>query len=242
MMKETLSEIRYSEVDSNMNASLLALMNIIEDVTTAFLDEKGLSGPHLNERYGAIIVVTRNHIHFSKWCHLGDIIHAKVKVVRKASSAFNLLTELFIGGEESPFVTSIIQMSSINMATRDLRNLNDFEEYRSLIATDPLNMHEVYSKRERFEGDVKYRNCLVESTDIDYSVHLNNVAYIRYFLNCLTSSELRELKIKSLEINYIQEAKEGEMISIGYAREKDVLRFVAKRGETLLAEAKIQIG
>jgi acyl-CoA thioesterase FadM len=65
----TKTEIRYSQVNSGLHVTLLALAQIIEDATTKFLEQHHLSGGFLNKKYGAILVVLRNHIYFHDRCH-----------------------------------------------------------------------------------------------------------------------------------------------------------------------------
>ena len=238
------SEISYSQVDSGMHVTLTALAKLIEDATTKFLMTKNLSGAELNNIYHAIIVVLRNHIYFHKRIHLGDIIQAKVDVIKKSSVAFILRTNLFRISEYDPSVTSYIQLSSIDMQTRRLRNLDDFKSFHSLdVLKEDFPLKGIFNKYTQYNKEPeKEREVLVESTDIDYSNHLNNISYIRYFLNMLKSRELRHLPYKEMEVNYIKEAREGEKVVIGHTKDDNDMYFRMRDMQgNILTKAKITL-
>lgn len=237
------TEIRYSMVDSGMHVTLLALAKIIEDATTDFLSVNNFSSKELNHTYHAIMVVLRNHIQFHHRIHFMDRIYSKVDVVRKSSVAIILRTRLFRENEHDPLVTSYIQLSSIDMVTRKLRNLDEFKPYQDLNANEEVSIKGLFSRYNDYpSAPYQSKEYLVESTDIDYSNHLNNISYIKYCMNCLSSKELRHLPYKDLEINYIKEAKEGEKIKIEYTKIQDTLFFILKSiDDAILTRAKLKL-
>lgn len=238
------TEIRYSMVDSGMHVTLLSLAKIIEDATTEFLSENGFSSKDLNHTYHAIMVVLRNHIIFHSRVHFMDTIISKVDAIRKSSVAIILRTRLYRENEVEPLVTSYIQLSSIDMVTRRLRNLDEFKPYMDLKAEEEnVSIKGLFNRYTDYvsENTIK-KEALVESTDIDYSNHLNNISYIRYFMNCLKSSELRHLLYKEMEINYIKEAKEGEKLTIEYTKVDNQLYFLLKdKDGAIITRAKLSI-
>ena len=239
----TTTEIRYSQVDSGLHVTLLALAQIIEDATTKFLDIHHISGGYLNKKYGAIVVVLRNHIIFHERCHLGDVLLSKVDIVRKSSVAFTLQTLIYRKGEEEkPLITSYIQIAAIDMKERTLRSITAFSEFNELQVTCPLNTHVLFSKYKDEEDETTlYRKARVESTDIDYSNHLNNIAYIKYFMNCISAWDLRHLRFKEIEINYIEEAIEGQEMEIAYTKKDNVIHFSCRIDSTVATKAKITL-
>lgn len=236
----TKTEIRYSQVNSGLHVTLLALAQIIEDATTKFLEQHHLSGGYLNKKYGAILVVLRNHIYFHERCHLGDEIFSQVSVIRKSSVAFFLRTRLYRKNEEKPLITSYIQISAIDMKERTLRPLSQFEEFNILPIDEEILTHGLFEKYGHYQDETTtFYHCKVESTDIDYSNHLNNIAYIKYFMNCLSSDELRHLRFQELEINYIKEARENEPLLIEYTKKGNIMYFTTKIDDTVITKAKL---
>lgn len=242
MFDEYLTEtkILYSMVDSGMHVRLTSIAKIIEDSTTEFLSQHNLSGKELNHMYGAIMVVLRNHIFFNERIHFKDTIVSKVSIVRKASVAIVLKTELFRKNENNPLVTSYIQLSAIDMVTRRLRNLEDFKQFHEMPCNIENSVKGLFNKYPLTENDFSLSKEIdVQSTDIDYSNHLNNIAYLNYFLSCLPSKEIRHLPYKELEVNYIKEAKEGSRPTILYRKEEKDLYFILKHNGEILTKARI---
>lgn len=60
----------------------------------------------------------------------------------------------------------------------------------------------------------------VQSSDIDYGNHMNNVVYVRTMLDSFSSEALAALPVKSFEIRYGDPCHEGDRISV-YRRQTD---------------------
>ena len=237
----TETEIRYSQVNSGNHVTLTALAQIIEDATTKFLSQHHLSGKELNDSFGAILVVLRNHIFFHSRCHMGDILYSQVKLIRKANVAIHLKTELFRKGEEEPVVTSYIELVAIDMIKRTLRSMACFPFFQKLPLDEEEKCSHFLHEEDKRNETTFVKPTLVESTDIDYSNHLNNIAYIRYFLNCLKSEEIRHLHYKELQINYIKEAKEGSMVNIYCTKKEKEISFLMEHENSVLTKAKLTL-
>ncbi|MDO4842530.1 MAG: thioesterase, partial [Phoenicibacter congonensis] len=50
----------------------------------------------------------------------------------------------------------------------------------------------------------------VRTSSIDIGRHMNNVAYVRAFLDCFTADEAAQLPIGTMEVRYITACMEGE--------------------------------
>ncbi len=72
----------------------------------------------------------------------------------------------------------------------------------------------------QFAPDQLIGRHTVTSGDIDLGRHVNNVAYVSNLLNCFSTFQLDEMKIRNFEINYLTPCTEGETLSF-YKREKD---------------------
>lgn len=64
-----------------------------------------------------------------------------------------------------------------------------------------------------FSTDREIGRHIVCSTDIDIGRHMNNVAYIRALMGMFTTEELAQMDIAELEINYMEQCREGETLS-----------------------------
>lgn len=54
----------------------------------------------------------------------------------------------------------------------------------------------------------------VRQSDLDINRHVNNITYIKFALDCLTTDELEKINIDSFEMYYISQCFEGETLSL----------------------------
>ncbi len=54
----------------------------------------------------------------------------------------------------------------------------------------------------------------VRQSDLDINGHVNNVTYIKFALDCLSTEELKNIDIKSFEMYYLCQCFEGQMIQL----------------------------
>lgn len=58
----------------------------------------------------------------------------------------------------------------------------------------------------------------VRSIDVDFIGHMNNISYVRAFLGCLSSKELRENPIRHFEISYVSQCFEDNTLEFRIRR------------------------
>lgn len=68
----------------------------------------------------------------------------------------------------------------------------------------------------------------VRSTDIDLGRHMNNVAYVRVLLGCLTAAEL-DAGLTAMEVHYAAPCLENELLTVCCKREGGRLRLAVKK-------------
>lgn len=76
-------------------------------------------------------------------------------------------------------------------------------------ATNSLTF-EKFSKADTLTS--RYEHT-VRSQNIDMSCHVNNIEYIRMAMDLFTVSELENLDVSSMEVHYIGECREGDILS-----------------------------
>lgn len=54
----------------------------------------------------------------------------------------------------------------------------------------------------------------VRQSDLDINGHVNNITYIKFALDCLTTKEIESTQIKSFEMYYLSQCFEGQTLSL----------------------------
>ena len=70
----------------------------------------------------------------------------------------------------------------------------------------------------------------VRSTDIDLGRHMNNVAYVRVLLGCLSAAELAS-GVAAMEVHYAAPCLEGEVLTVCCKREEKLIRLAMKKAD-----------
>jgi medium-chain acyl-[acyl-carrier-protein] hydrolase len=55
---------------------------------------------------------------------------------------------------------------------------------------------------------------IIKYTDIDLNHHVNNAKYIEFALDCLSMEEYKRKKLKSIQVNFLNELKYGDSVSL----------------------------
>ena len=65
---------------------------------------------------------------------------------------------------------------------------------------------------KKFEDAEEIGTYTIRSIDIDLGGHMNNVNYVRAMLGCFTADQMKEMDISEVEVNFISQSFEGEML------------------------------
>lgn len=68
--------------------------------------------------------------------------------------------------------------------------------------------------RDEFSDDDEVYTFVVRTGSIDIGRHMNNVAYVRAFLDCFTADEAASMPVGTMEARYITACMEGEELKI----------------------------
>ena len=80
---------------------------------------------------------------------------------------------------------------------------------------------------------------VVKNSNIDCNNHTNNTEYIRLLLDSYPMEHLRTRRIKSIEVNYINQSRLGEELVISVAAEDNCHKVVFTRGDTQIIKCEI---
>ncbi len=85
--------------------------------------------------------------------------------------------------------------------------------------------------RDDFTEEEKITELTVTSSDIDIGCHVNNTLYVRMLFNTFTVGEVRNMKTKELEVQYVTPCYEGERLSLYRRACEEGYRFAIRKGD-----------
>ena len=85
--------------------------------------------------------------------------------------------------------------------------------------------------RDEFSDEDEVYTFVVRTSSIDIGRHMNNVAYVRAFLDCFSADEAASMPVRTMEARYISACMEGEELKIYKKQTEDGYVLGARRSD-----------
>lgn len=231
--------ISYTDVDTKLQLSLVNSICLVQNMMTEYFVAFGSDNITLRRENNAAWVVIKTKVHFNKYPSFTDIVKGntfttKIKPIR-------VDTETHFKNENDEVLFYVKQESCvIDLESRKIRKINTVNYPMNLETKDSID-DELYKKLvENFSENDKVYEPIIHSTDLDYTKHTNNVIYVRYIIDSLSSEFLDSHNITDFEIHYMNESREGQTLKI-YKKEKDgEMEFLIKENEREIVRAGLK--
>lgn len=125
------------------------------------------------------------------------------------------------------------EMCLLDIQTQRFMRLSSVGVEESMISRHSMN-EIVFAKFEEIDAPM-VEKVTVKSTNIDFSHHTNNAEYIRLITNTYSVNELETRVMKEVEILYLNQSYEGDILEIKKAKfpQKDII-FIEKSGKPIV--------
>jgi len=161
-------------------------------------------------------------------------------IVGKSRIKLNLLTSL--KDDDGKIVAECMQeMVAIDATTRSIKMLSDTLVPEDLEVSGESDM--AFNRLVIDYEDVDACKVVaVDSGNVDFYKHTNNIEYIKMMLSSLSVEYLASHQIVEFEINYVTESRAGDVLTI-YRKELDdgKIAFQLKRGNDVVTRALISV-
>ena len=232
-------EVSYSEVDKEMNVNLLNAARLAQDVTTDYFGAINSDNQTNKTKNNAVWVLIKTKVHFENYSKLGDFIEARCYTAHKKLATVDLEID-FKKGDNISFIVKQ-ECCPIDVTTRKIRGINTISYPNDMECIEPVLDKKYLRLNTKFEEIDKVYEQKVLASDIDFNNHVNNVKYIKYLMNAFSSDFWIEHEICDFEIHYINETREGEILSIYQKTEENEINFLIKNGDKEIARAKVEL-
>lgn len=234
LIKETI--IPASICDPNIVLSVKGTFDIVQDYLTEMMGELHIDGVSLREKYGCVWVFTRNHTQIDRaprWMER-CVIESYISSARGAKMTVDTVIKDMDG---NICVYSRIEMCALELATQKIKRIRDVGVTSDTHVETPER--EIEFSRLRHEGLQDFATQLVQSGDIDFVQHTNNVSYVRFVMNTYSVKELRERPVREIEVRYAGQTHEGDLLTIRKAVTDSKELFDIVHGDTVAVECEI---
>ena len=232
-------QINYTEVDQNLRLGLVSAITLHQNMGTEYFESFKSDNVVLRNQNNAAWVVSKTKVHFNHYPMWKDVIYGESYTTKVKPIRVEMETTFKNDQQDILFVTKQ-ESCVIDLETRKVRKIDtvnypfDMEIEENMIKDSFLKLNEEFS-----EEDLVYTQK-VFSTDIDYSRHTNNVAYVRYIVNVLSCNFLDNNEITDFEIHYINESKEGQILKIYKKEKENSIDFLIKEENREIVRANLK--
>lgn len=220
--------VTYSEMDSSGFLSLQNAFIISQDVLSEYLESVGAGSITLRKENLAAWVITKMAIKIN----VMPVFQEKVFVhafVSKLSQIYLEGESVFFNEQGDVLFLTKTQACPIDVKKRTIRPISSIS-FPSDFECTPTRFAEPFERMTDnlygidFSFEQKIYSC-----DIDYCKHVNNVIYIKQMLNTFSTAELSKRKIKGLNLNYLKETFEGDILAVYKKDDGNKSEFIIKR-------------
>ena len=231
--------IGYTNCDRKISLSLLDSFYLIQDMMTEYFGFLKSDNIILKRENNAIWVLTKTKVHFNNLPVWRDVVEGTVFTTNIKPIRIGTETQ-FKDKDNNILFYANQETCAIDLDDRKIKKISTVNCPKDLEIIEGINKEKYLKLNDEFTIDDKVSEQIVHSTDIDFSHHTNNVSYIRFILNSLSSEFLDNCKVTDFEIHYINETKEGQKLEI-YRKLKDTdVDFLIKENDREIVRANLK--
>lgn len=231
--------IGYTNCDRKISLSLLDSFYLIQDMMTEYFGFLKSDNIILKRENNAIWVLTKTKVHFNNLPVWRDVVEGTVFTTNIKPIRVGTETQ-FKDKDNNILFYANQETCAIDLDNRKIKKISTVNYPKDLQIIEGINKEKYLKLNDEFTIDDKVSEQIVHSTDIDFSHHTNNVSYIRFILNSLSSEFLDNCKVTDFEIHYINETKEGQKLEI-YRKLKDTdVDFLIKENDREIVRANLK--
>ena len=235
LIKEAV--VAASICDSNVKLGVKGTFDLVQDYLTEMMGDLGIDGVSLRERYGCVWIFTRNRVEIDRELTWKERYTAE-SFISSAKGAKMTVDTVLKDENGNTCVYSRVEMCALDLATQKIRRIRDVGITSDTHVEAPER--EIAFSRLKHEGLEEIERLIVKSGDIDFVQHTNNVSYVRFIMNTYTVKELRENRVKAIEVRYAGQTHEGDELSIRKAVQDGKELFDVCLGDIVAVECEIE--
>lgn len=213
-------------MDSTAALSALGVLQIVQDGVTEMMGRLNIDGVTVKKKYNALWAFTKNKTEIFKSIPWSDdliTVTSFISVITRATICVDVSVR-DNGGDLCAY--SRIEMCPLDISTMRIRKVESVGGTNEITAEPPEN-EITFSRLEDAEYE-KIDTVTVRSTNIDMSQHTNNVEYMRFIFNTYPTERIKKTPIRSVEIKYINQTYENDVLDIYKSASESADMFLIK--------------
>lgn len=204
-------KVKFNETDYSTKIKMHSLINYMQETSSIHAELLGVGYEDL-KKLNLFWVVSRLKIKMKRYVHWNEDVIVETWPSGVDKMFFTRSFRIY-DGQENP-------IGDINAAYLLVAEDSMFPQRISKLPIDIPSIENRFEPYERLEkikfpkGDkILAAEKKVTYNDIDLNIHVNNEKYIEWVEDCFPLDMYKDMRIETLQLNFIKEAKFGEEIS-----------------------------
>ena len=229
--------VPFSATGLTEGLSVVGAAQIIQDNICSFFAEFGKDDVSISKNYNAVWVFVKNKFRKIAVAPWNDVISVQ-SFITKINMASVIVDTVIKNSKGEKALYARTEVCVIDLSSQRVRRISSVE----FPADIPVYAPEAEFDFERFdtEGCTPVYNSAATSTSIDFCKHVNNVEYFRFILNAFNSDTEITNPITEAEIHYLNQSREGEMLTVSAKNSESGQVLSVSCGEKTCARCKIK--
>lgn len=198
-------------MDPTGKAHLTSICNFLQEGASMHAESAGFGFEEMLKR-NQVWVLTRLKIVIETYPVWKDQL--KLKTWSRGKEGIFYIRDFVISNHRNEaIIRATSSWAALNYKSRRPELVNGLENGLFSLR-DQISLDEKLGKLSALKNPKMIRKRKIEYTDIDLVYHVNNVKYIELIINSFPKEVHLQRSVKSVEINYLGEAKYGEEVWI----------------------------
>ena len=231
--KEQIISSNFINADTKL--SPLGVFQLVENAVTEGMASQHIDGLTIKRLYNAFWVFSKNKVKLLGSANWGETITIESFVSGISAAKLNVDTALKSANGQI-VAYSHCEMCPLDLATGRIRRTSSVGVDGTVV--EPAQIDVEYDKLDCDNLPV-VEEVTVRSTNIDCWRHANNVEYMRFIFNTYSVEELLAYPIKELEVNYVSQSFENDVLSVHKSATDNGDLFAITKSGTPIIKCKI---
>ena len=227
-----------SQTNFDAKVGLIEALEYFQDNMSEYFKTLNCDGIYIVPKHHAFWAVTKTKIRFNSdvnWLDTFEIFSnvSKISMIRLDLS-HKIVTD------ENNAIDCLQEMCVMDSETRKLRTIDTVPEFPKDVALiESYNDLSFEKFNFDYDGMELKKSVIVDSNNVDFFGHTNNVEYAKMMYGACSCEFLRSIKIETFEIHYIKESREFDKLDIYVKQTENEIYFGIKNNDIVIAEGKM---
>ena len=217
---------QYRDTEARGLVGVRGYINYIQDIITWEMFLKGLGSEQTFEKYGIVSMFTKCKLVINKEADFSGQLRVETGITKADRVRFWHDMQVMRGS--TVMAKGRLEACLYRFGLKSLATLRDIEFPEDMHMNESVGPEVEFSKiSKETDGMEKVYEYKVRYTDLDKSLHMNNLHYTELFLNALELGFYDENRITEFEIHYISQSYYGDDLYVYLEKGMNENRLVA---------------